>query len=327
MSTNADKDELQAAGTEIVVPLKLPYAKLPKPADDAALLCNFEIRFPRQCAWCGSSSVTAMRWVQLYAENQGYVPSGQRLAKKAAAIGLGAVTGIYTSELIKSYKDIEKIRGFAFNLAVPHCADHADTPPTGVLEWVSLAPDLSLFRFRVRDAEYARAIEQTNKLPALVVICECENCGQTFSYEKAFALSINEQQKENVLNTFREGKDIVRKCPHCGYMQSWMIKAAKSDKQTTVAVLSFIGAVIAYIIFAFAVTNRSGIPGSECVLWLGGCIVVPVVITVGIHLLIGRLPFTPNKKFGDITRINKPTIFWKQDAVASSGEPKSSKAG
>src|SRR3972149_5837265 len=83
----------QAVDVEVIIPLKPPYAQLPKPKNDTVLVCELGIKFPKQCAWYGNESGIATRPVQLYVDNQMYRPRGQRLLREAGGLAAGLALG------------------------------------------------------------------------------------------------------------------------------------------------------------------------------------------------------------------------------------------
>jgi hypothetical protein len=125
------------------------------------------IKFPNQCVWCGSEQVIAARRVRLYAANPGYTSGVGRALKQATgmAIGgaLGGALGAGMGGAVLGPADFEKIKGVALNITVPHCADHADSSPEGVLKLMSAGLiGGATCRIQVRDAEYALAIAHAN---------------------------------------------------------------------------------------------------------------------------------------------------------------------
>jgi hypothetical protein len=152
-----------AIGSEVAVPMKPPYVILPKPKADAVLSGKVDIKFPEQCAWCGSEAVNGLRWVQLYEANPGYKSRGQRLLQEGAALAIGAVAGEIMDSGVGglmtygalSAKDAAKVKGLALSIAVPHCVEHTDTSHEGALGLVGN-------HIQVYDAEYARVIARIN---------------------------------------------------------------------------------------------------------------------------------------------------------------------
>jgi len=181
-----------ASESEVVLPMKSPYVILRKPKADAVLNGKVEIRFPKQCAWCGSEAVSGLRSVQLYEANPRYRSRGQRLLQTGVSLTISiAAGGVMSSQAygLATYsllapQDVAKVKGLALSIAVPHCAEHANTAPEGVLSLVG-------GRIRVRDAEYARVIARINNptmsLPALTDVMwpqQCIVCGAPDASER-----------------------------------------------------------------------------------------------------------------------------------------------
>jgi hypothetical protein len=153
--------------SEIAVLPEPPYVTLAKKPKRNILTGKATIKFPNQCAWCGSEHVTAERQVRLYAPNPMYTSGVGRALKQATgmAVGgaLGGALGAGMGSAVLGPAEVEKIKGIALNITVPHCADHADTPPEGVLSLVNAGlVSGATGRIQVRDAEYARAIARVN---------------------------------------------------------------------------------------------------------------------------------------------------------------------
>lgn len=156
----------ERGSSEIAVTMEPPYVTLSKPKRDV-LGGEVRIKFPNQCAWCGSEQVMAARRVRLYAPNPGYTSGVGRALKQATgmAVGgaLGGALGAGMGSAVLGPADFEKIKGVALNIAVPHCANHAGTSPEGVLKLVSAGlVGGATCRIQVRDAEYAVAIARAN---------------------------------------------------------------------------------------------------------------------------------------------------------------------
>ena len=155
---------------EIKIPLEPPYAVFRSVKEDEDLVCDIVINWPQQCFWCESKAVAASRPVQLYAANPRYLSRGKRAGRKVLDVAVGtALTGslsggIVQSNLLLKPSELIKIKGFAFNMAMPHCAKHGDTELKEVLELSNIANDLNYFTVRMREAERAGVIAHALEL-------------------------------------------------------------------------------------------------------------------------------------------------------------------
>jgi hypothetical protein len=185
---NGEEQILQAVDSEVSVPLKPPYVNLPKSRADTVRTGTLKLRFPDQCAWCGSESVSGLRQVQIRWDNPGYRSRADRLVMEGASLALGGAlggtVGAATAYTMLKPQDVAKIKGVTLNLSVPHCADHGKTSHEGIIGLVDAGLSTGVCRIKVRAGEYGRIVARMNdptlclpSLDDLVWPNRCMVCG------------------------------------------------------------------------------------------------------------------------------------------------------
>jgi hypothetical protein len=162
---------------------------------------------------------------------------------------------------------------------------------------------------------------------------ECEHCEKRSSYSEIIngsAATSGENFNKHDLHTEAMtdlSKEIEKKmtsqefghepCPNCGYMQSWQIKSGKSTRGVGLAVLAFLGTSTLLGVSWGLSQQRFPAFFEESLPAYTGCLVIAAVIALlaAAIFVASRanrvLPYDPNKKFGKVSRINRPTISWK----------------
>jgi len=156
----SDIQQIQAIESDVIVPLTNPYAEFAEVKKDAVLNGILKIKFPKQCAWCGSETIAGWRSIRLYEANPHYRSKGQQaLLEGVALAGAYAVGGSVLSQgLVYSVlkpQDAPKVKGIALHLAVPYCVEHSAAPAEAAL-------NLSSSHLKVRGTEYAELVKQSN---------------------------------------------------------------------------------------------------------------------------------------------------------------------
>jgi hypothetical protein len=156
----------------------------------------------------------------------------------------------------------------------------------------------------------------------MIVSCECENCGQTYSFKSrpvTYSLQVNkhsseinqemklkyvgnaykglELEKQKAINSKIYGS---KKCPNCGYTQSWMFMSPAYLLLCTILAIALI--VLFFWLLFDGISRHEPLPtiGWYC-LPLSG---------VGIFFLMARA-LSVNKKFGKVERKNIPSISFE----------------
>ncbi len=174
----------EAAGSEVIIPLKAPYVLLPEPKADEMLQGAFGIKLPPLCAWCGSEQVAGSQRIRFVEANPAYRPHGQRLLMEGISLAAGAAAGNVLVYGAMRPEDAAKVKGLSLVLSVPCCAAHSDASPTNYFSFEKN-------RLKVRDSNYARTIARINN-PAISLATldelswpnQCVVCGLPNATEK-----------------------------------------------------------------------------------------------------------------------------------------------
>jgi predicted RNA-binding Zn-ribbon protein involved in translation (DUF1610 family) len=138
----------------------------------------------------------------------------------------------------------------------------------------------------------------------LKIYYECENCGGKSDYTIKLVPNSNmdiETQRSKMLVSGQFG---AKKCPHCGYYQSWMAASVRG-KNGLWAIAALFVVYIVTVIVLFA--NDSSGEAFLLPFCMMSVLIVPTSLLV--FVIVSRFsPVGKNKKFGPVVRTNDPIV-------------------
>ena len=162
---------------------------------------------------------------------------------------------------------------------------------------------------------------------AATIDVECEACGHHFSSSRSFsprpralcrpradAVRAVKRLADELRSGFGKG-DYSRlswkRCPNCGYTQSWMTKRARISQGTRLflppTLLLFFGGLAAAILIP-----DTAVGGEVLKYALLGVVVLPII---GVLSMI--LAFQPNRGRDAVAKVNKPNITFEVEKASA----------
>ncbi len=165
---------------------------------------------------------------------------------------------------------------------------------------------------------------------AATIDVDCESCGQHFTYEQVFLVKAEVRYADPRADAVRVVKKLAdqmrdgfgkndysklswKRCPHCGYTQSWMIKRARISQGLKLflppAIVILVGSLAAAIL----------IPDAH----LGGEILKYALIAVAaipvIAVIAMSLAFHPNRGRVSVDKVGRPNITFAVEKAGKEG--------
>ena len=168
----------------------------------------------------------------------------------------------------------------------------------------------------------------------MIVSYECENCqkpvssteeieariskstssiGKYSNYQQAERAKVSATEaarrtlKRRMEKRFRQTRSRRSRCPHCGYLQSWMIRYAKRSRGYLMTAVLWPLAVAIFLFVRLRFHEFAGSGNEPCFF----CLAVQFA-AVGVAYVVNNLiPFRPNKDYAAVTRVNEPTVSWE----------------
>lgn len=143
-----------------------------------------------------------------------------------------------------------------------------------------------------------------------------QDSGQQSMGKDAAARKAMQNLREQIQKREKEGNYGHKKCPKCGYLQSWMIKSAQKRRDT------IMGGILAVLIFTllsyflpafrgmFSDVLSSNADMAERILSLFIAGIVFSLFWIPFIFLYAFVPFNPNKKFKAAERVKMPSISY-----------------
>jgi len=163
---------------------------------------------------------------------------------------------------------------------------------------------------------------------AATIDVECEACGHHFSYEQIFLAKAEVRYADPRADAVRAVKRLAdelrsgfgkgdysrlswKRCPNCGYTQSWMTKRARISQGTRLflppTLLLFFGGLAAAILIP-----DTAVGGEVLKYALLGVVVLPII---GVLSMI--LAFQPNRGRDAVAKVNKPNITFEVEKASA----------
>ncbi|NLD72255.1 MAG: hypothetical protein GX649_06005 [Chloroflexi bacterium] len=166
---------------------------------------------------------------------------------------------------------------------------------------------------------------------AATIDVECEACGHQFSYEQIFLAKAEvryaDPRADAIRTVKRLGEELRsgfgkndfgrlswKRCPNCGYTQSWMTKRARISQGLRLflppTLLLFFGGLAAAILIP-----DPAVGGQVLKYSLFGALAMPII---GVVSMI--LAFQPNRGRGEVSKFNKPNITFEVEKASAQGQ-------
>lgn len=166
---------------------------------------------------------------------------------------------------------------------------------------------------------------------AATIDVECEACGHHFSYEQIFLAKAEvryaDPRADAIRTVKRLGEELRsgfgkndfgrlswKRCPNCGYTQSWMTKRARISQGLRLflppTLLLFFGGLAAAILIP-----DPAVGGQVLKYSLFGALAMPII---GVVSMI--LAFQPNRGRGEVSKFNKPNITFEVEKASAQGQ-------
>ena len=163
---------------------------------------------------------------------------------------------------------------------------------------------------------------------AATIDVECEACGHQFSYEQIFLAKAEvryaDPRADAIRTVKRLGEELRsgfgkndfgrlswKRCPNCGYTQSWMTKRARISQGLRLflppTLLLFFGGLAAAILIP-----DPAVGGQVLKYSLFGALAMPII---GVVSMI--LAFQPNRGRGEVSKFNKPNITFEVEKASA----------
>ena len=169
----------------------------------------------------------------------------------------------------------------------------------------------------------------------MIVSYECENCekpvssteeieariskstssiGKYSNYQQAERAKVAATEaarrtlKRRMEKRLRQTHSRRSRCPHCGYLQSWMVRYAKRSRGYFMLAVAWPIAVVSFILARFLFPQLgTGSSWGLCSI----CLALQIAAVAVAYLVNNLIPFRPNKDYAAVTRVNEPIVSWE----------------